>query len=98
MSSTEAEIDHLRSDIQKLRADIETLGATLARVARAGVREAGESACDATQDVRADLRQTAEQVTHTIKDNPVASALAAIGIGMLLGRLCSGGHMPKGCR
>lgn len=97
MSSTEAEIDHLRNDIQKLRADIENLGATMARVVRAGAREAGENAGDAMQDVRADLRQTAERVTYTIKDNPLASALAAIGIGMLLGRLCSGGHMTKGC-
>jgi len=90
MTTTEAEIDQLRSDIQKLRTDIEHLGTTLGRVARAGVREAGENVCDATEDLRADVNRTAKRVTDKIEENPVAAAVAALGIGMFLGRLCAG--------
>lgn len=90
MNTTEGEIEHLRGDIKKLRTDIEHLGATLGRVARAGACEVGEAVCDATQDFRATFRQTADGATSTVEDNPFPAALAALGIGILLGRLCSG--------
>jgi len=90
MTTTEAEIDHLRSDIQKLRSDIEQLGTTLSRVARASMREAGESVSDATEDLRAEACQTAKRFTDKIEENPVAAAVAALGLGMLLGRICAG--------
>jgi ElaB/YqjD/DUF883 family membrane-anchored ribosome-binding protein len=89
MSTTEAEIEHLRADIQRLRADIEQLGTTLGRVARAGAREAGESVCGATGGFRTDLRHTVDRVTSSIEENPIAAAVAALGVGMLLGRIFS---------
>lgn len=90
MNTTETEIDQLRRDIQKLRGDIEALGSTIGRVAKAGVREAHENICGAKKGFGTDLRDSAEHLTQTIEQNPVATALAAFGIGMLLGRLCSG--------
>jgi ElaB/YqjD/DUF883 family membrane-anchored ribosome-binding protein len=90
MATTEAEIEQLRSDIQKLRGDIEQLGATLGRVARAGAREAGEGVCGATDGLRAEARQAAHRLTDKIEDNPVAASVAALGLGMLLGRLVAG--------
>jgi hypothetical protein len=90
MTTTEAEIEHLRADIQKLRADIEHIGVTLGRVARAGVREAGESVSDATEDLRNEVGRRARHLTDTIEENPIAAAVAALGLGMLLGRICAG--------
>jgi hypothetical protein len=90
MTTTESEIEHLRSDIQKLRTDIEHLGTTLGRVVRAGTRDAGERVSDATEDFRADLHRTTERVTSKIEENPLVAAVAALGLGMLLGRLCTG--------
>jgi len=89
MSATEAELDKLRSDIQKLRTDIEHLGATLGRAAKAGVREAGERACDATEELCTDWQKAAGRMSDKIEDNPVGAALVALGIGLLLGRLFS---------
>ncbi|MGE4063236.1 MAG: hypothetical protein AB7E79_07685 [Rhodospirillaceae bacterium] len=89
MRNTEAEIDQLRSDIQRLREDIESLGATFKRVAKAGVRDAGDAVCG-TQGIGAEARETAQRLGRTIEENPIASALAALGIGMALGRICSG--------
>jgi ElaB/YqjD/DUF883 family membrane-anchored ribosome-binding protein len=90
MTTTEAEIDNLRGDIEKLRKDIEQLGTTIGRVARAGVREAGEDACDATKDLRAEWQKAAGSVADKIENNPIGASLAALGIGLLLGRLFSG--------
>jgi len=89
MTTTEAELDKLRGDIQKLRADFEQIGATIGRVAKAGVREAGQNACDGTEDLRAEWQKAAGRVTDKIEDNPLGAALAALGIGLLLGRLLS---------
>jgi len=88
MSSTEAEIDHLRSDIHKLRTDIEHLGATLARVVQAGVREAGDSVRDLAKAPDA-YNDAVKRVRQTINDKPLPSALTALGIGLLLGWACS---------
>lgn len=87
MTTTEAEIERMRSEMQKLRAEIEQLGSKLGRTAKAGVREAGESVCKATKDFRKDIGRTAEQISDTIESNPVAAALGAFGVGMLLGRI-----------
>lgn len=89
-TTTEAEIEHLRADIQKLRSDIENLGTTLGRMAHAKTRDATEIFRDATADLREEVQHAAGHVTGKIEENPVAAALAALGIGMLLGRLCSG--------
>lgn len=89
MATTEAEIDQLRKDLQKLRTDFENLGATLGRTAYAGVRETGERICETARDLGG-LRQTKDHLTRSIEENPVAAALAALGVGVLLGRLCSG--------
>jgi len=89
MTTTEAELRRLRDDIQKLRADIEHLGTTLGRAARESFRTAGENVCDATEDLRANWRTTADHVAENIKDNPVRAALAALGVGLLLGGLFS---------
>jgi hypothetical protein len=90
MATTEAEIEQLRSDIHKLRSDIEHIGATIGRVARAGAREAGDSMCDATEGVRNEVRRTAQSLTKKIEENPIAAAVGALTLGMLLGRLCTG--------
>jgi len=87
MTTTQSEIEQLRRDMQKVRGEIEQLGATLGRKAKSGARNAGEIFCDAARDFRMDLRQTAEQISGTIDKNPLAAALGAFGLGMLLGRL-----------
>jgi len=89
MTTTEAELSKLRDDIHKLRADIEHLGTTMGRAARERFRTAGENVCDATEDLRADWRTTAEHLAKNIKDNPVRAALAALGVGLLLGGVFS---------
>jgi hypothetical protein len=89
MSTTEGELDKLRGEIQKLRSDLEHLGTTIGRAAKVGVREAGESACDATENIRREWQKAAGRVTDKIEDNPVGASLAALGLGMLLGRLFS---------
>lgn len=90
MSTTEAELGKLRDDLEKLRKDIEHLGATLGRVARAGIHDAGENACDATDGLRAEWHRASHRLTDKIEDNPLGAALAAMGIGLLLGGLFSG--------
>lgn len=90
MNTTETEIDQLRSDMQKLRGDIEALGSTIGRIANAGVREVHENICGAKKGFGMDIRDRAEHFTQSLEQNPVSTALAAFGVGMLLGRLCSG--------
>lgn len=89
MSTTEAEFDKLRSEIHKLRTELEQLGTTLGRAAKAGVCEAGENVCNATETLRGEWQKAAGRVTDKIEDNPVGATLAALGVGLLLGRLFS---------
>lgn len=90
MTTTEAEVEHLRADIKKLREDIEKMGATLGRIAVVGAREAGEHASDATEGLRDELTRGAAQLTGRIEKNPLGAALTALGIGLILGLLFAG--------
>jgi len=82
-------MEQLRSDVQKLRADIAHLAATLARMARAGVREVGENACGSAEGPCGEWLRAPRGVSNKIQEHPAMSSVAALGLGLLLGRLLS---------
>ena len=90
MSVTEAKISQLRNDVLKLQADIEHLGKTMGRAARAGVRDTREAARDAKKAIGANVSAAAGQIANVAEENPVVTALAVLGFGVLLGWICTG--------
>ncbi|HLI12563.1 MAG TPA: hypothetical protein VKY65_13280 [Alphaproteobacteria bacterium] len=81
--------DNLQADLQTLRAEVNDLRASLAKINDTLVdivkRRAGE-AYEGIQESAGRLRQS---VVHEIEQRPVGTALAALGIGLILGMLCS---------
>ena len=90
MSGLESEIRNLRADILKLKADVGRIGATLSRTARAGIRDIEDELCANSDDMWADLRHGIKDLSGKMEQRPVAVALTAISVGVLLGHLWSG--------
>jgi ElaB/YqjD/DUF883 family membrane-anchored ribosome-binding protein len=80
-----ADVQALRADIDKLRADFASLGETL----KDAVRHRKDDAVDQVGKSIALALQTAKnggkEVTQTLQEKPIASALTAFGIGVMLG-------------
>ncbi len=86
-SSTEADVKHLRADMAKLNKDLSSIGDTLKNLLRDGKREAVDGLSDAGERVRDEVKRRAQSVTKEIEEKPVAAALTAFGIGLVLGLL-----------
>jgi hypothetical protein len=89
--------DQTNTDIAALQADIKRLGADIAKIAGGmrrgvtnGVAEGGEAIQASTEKVWGEAKRHAQSVGREIEQNPLASALAAFGVGVLLGVFLNG--------
>ncbi|MBB5704200.1 ElaB/YqjD/DUF883 family membrane-anchored ribosome-binding protein [Ochrobactrum daejeonense] len=95
---TDASTQDLQAQVEQLKEDIAAIAATLANLGSQTVRDAKRSATDTYrsahdrgEDVIDDLRSKAEdveaQLTATVRERPLASLAAALGVGYLLALL-----------
>jgi ElaB/YqjD/DUF883 family membrane-anchored ribosome-binding protein len=86
-SATETDIQALQEQLQQLRSDFAALSATLKDLARHGLGEAAQRASAPGERAWAEVKRQADAVTQEIEEKPIASALTAFGIGLVLGVL-----------
>jgi ElaB/YqjD/DUF883 family membrane-anchored ribosome-binding protein len=81
----EADVQALAEEVKQLRAQIDKIVGLLGQTARHGGDEAYRQARDAGGRAWGEAKTYADDITHRIEAKPVQSALAAFGIGMILG-------------
>ena len=84
-SETDADIKALQEQLTQLRADFAAISGTLKDLTRHGISEAAQRAAVPGEKAWAEVRRHAETVGHEIEEKPIASALTAFGIGLILG-------------
>jgi ElaB/YqjD/DUF883 family membrane-anchored ribosome-binding protein len=87
---TNTDIAALQADIKRLRADIGKISETVRGGVTNGVAEAGETIQASREKLWNETKRHAQSVGREIEQNPLASALAAFGVGVLLGVLMNG--------
>jgi ElaB/YqjD/DUF883 family membrane-anchored ribosome-binding protein len=85
MPETERNVDSLISEFRQLRSEFARIAALLEQTARAAGVEAAQRARAAGEQVWAKTESSADQVAERIKEQPLASAGIAFGVGLLLG-------------
>ncbi len=94
------EVEKLKKDFTKLRSDVVTLFGDAFGVGKEGLGAVGQSATDAMEHLKENLK---DRVTHMkqrgkdsvsaaskkIEDNPVSSALIAFGVGFIVAKMLS---------
>ena len=85
--AVEADVDALSDEIKQLRADIERIIGLLGQTARHGGDEAYRQAREAGERAWNEARSAADDVVNRIETKPLQSAIAAFGIGLILGLL-----------
>jgi ElaB/YqjD/DUF883 family membrane-anchored ribosome-binding protein len=86
-ADVDMDIKELRTEFVQLRKDFAKLTHTLEETARHGAAEARARVSDTVGGLRQDADKAARLVTDEISKNPVTGALAAFGIGVVLGLL-----------
>jgi ElaB/YqjD/DUF883 family membrane-anchored ribosome-binding protein len=87
---TNTDIAALQADIKRLRADIAKIAGTTREGVTNGVAEAGETIQASGEKLWNETKRHARSVGREIEQNPMASAVAAFGAGMLLGVFLNG--------
>lgn len=85
MPETERNIDALAGEFKQLRTEFTRLASLLEQTARSAGAEAANRARAAGDRVWAETQSGADQVAEKIKEQPLASAGIAFGVGILLG-------------
>jgi ElaB/YqjD/DUF883 family membrane-anchored ribosome-binding protein len=83
----DTDIRQLRAELVQLRKDLGTLTTTLEKTAQDGTAEAKERIHRTVDSLRAEASGAAERVSHEIEENPITGALAAFGVGIMIGLL-----------
>ena len=89
-NGTDADIAVLRTEVAQLRTDLAKISDALRDLVRHGGAEAMEKLEQSGENVREEIKRKAQSVAHEIEERPIASALAAFGVGMILGMLFHG--------
>jgi ElaB/YqjD/DUF883 family membrane-anchored ribosome-binding protein len=89
-SETEADIKALQAEIKRLRADFSSLTETLRDVVQHGSSEAAAKAQEAGERVWQKTKGSVYSLSQEIEEKPVAAAITAFSVGVLLGTLFSG--------
>ena len=89
-SATDNDFEALQAEMKKLRADFANLNETVRDLIRHGSADAAGKARESSERVWNEARRRFEGVTAGIEEKPVASAVTAFGIGIVLGLLFSG--------
>jgi len=87
---TNTDMAALQAEVKRLRADIAKIGGTVHAGVINGVAEAGETIQASSENLWNETKRHAQSVGREIEQNPLASALAAFGVGVLLGALLNG--------
>jgi ElaB/YqjD/DUF883 family membrane-anchored ribosome-binding protein len=85
MPETEKNVESLVSEFKQLRGEFSRIASMLEQTARTAGAEAAQRARAAGDRVWAETQSGADQVAERIKEQPLASAGVAFGIGVLLG-------------
>jgi ElaB/YqjD/DUF883 family membrane-anchored ribosome-binding protein len=83
----EADVAQLAEEVKQLRGAIDKIVALLGQTARHGGDEAYRTMREAGEKAWAEARTATDDVVRRIEEKPVNSALAAFGIGIVLGLL-----------
>ena len=86
-SEVDMDIKELRAELVQLRKDFARLTDTLEDTARHGAAEAKEKVRETVESLRGDASKAARHLTHEIESNPITGAVAAFGVGVVLGLL-----------
>ncbi len=81
----EADVQALAEEVKQLRAQIDKVVGLLGQTARHGGDEAYRQAREAGEKAWGEAKVHADGMIHRIEEKPVQSALAAFGIGMIIG-------------
>ncbi len=90
MADTEANVDALAGEFKQLRAELARIAQLIEQTARTAGAEAASRARAAGDYVWSETQTTADHVADKIKEQPLASAGVAFGIGVLLGLIFGG--------
>jgi ElaB/YqjD/DUF883 family membrane-anchored ribosome-binding protein len=85
----------LQAQITALKDDIANIAATLARIGKSSAEDAKRSAAESYEsarvrgeetfdDLRLQARELEEQLTETVRENPLTTIAVAAGVGFLL--------------
>jgi ElaB/YqjD/DUF883 family membrane-anchored ribosome-binding protein len=85
MPKTENNVEALAGEFKQLRTEFTRIASLLEQTARAAGAEAATRARAAGDRVWAETQSSADHVAEKIKEQPLASAGVAFGIGVLLG-------------
>ena len=90
MADTETNVDALAGEFKQLRSEFARIASLLEQTARTAGAEAASRARAAGEQVWAETQSTADHVAEKIKEQPLASAGVAFGVGVLLGLIFGG--------
>lgn len=85
MADTESNVEALAGEFKQLRSEFARIAQLLEQTARSAGAEAANRARAAGDYVWAETQSTADDVAERIKEQPLASAGIAFGVGILLG-------------
>ena len=86
-TDVDSDIRQLRQELVQLRKDLGQLTTTLEKTARDGTAEAKDRVRSTVESLKAEATDAAERVSHQIEEKPVTGALAAFGVGIVIGLL-----------
>lgn len=90
MAETEQNVEALAGEFKQLRSEFARIASLLEQTARSAGAEAASRARAAGDRVWAETQTTADHVADKIKEQPLASAGVAFGVGVLLGLIFGG--------
>jgi ElaB/YqjD/DUF883 family membrane-anchored ribosome-binding protein len=88
-SATDKDVEALQAEIKKLRADFASLNETVRDLLHHGGADALGKARESGERAWNETRRRFEGVAAEIEEKPIASAVTAFGIGIVLGLLFS---------
>lgn len=90
MADTESNVDALAGEFKQLRTEFARIAALMEQTARSAGAEAANRARAAGDYVWSETQSHADDVAQRIKEQPLASAGIAFGVGLLLGVVFGG--------
>jgi len=90
MADTETNVDALAGEFRQLRNEFARIASLLEQTARTAGAEAASRARAAGDYVWSETQSTADNFAEKIKEQPLASAGVAFGVGVLLGLIFGG--------
>ena len=90
MTSSDKDVEMLVGEFKQIRTDFAKITALLEQTARHAANEAAQRARATGEQVWSETQEAADRVGAKIKEQPMAAAGAAFGIGVLIGLFFAG--------